>query len=83
MNKVFTSYKTEEEAKRVMDYINDQFVMFTDYPLELVEDDSGWYHQKFQLIMSNYCFNYKNTIAQARTASQDFRRGYAVAKNEK
>jgi len=79
--KVFSSYKMEEEAQRVADYINDQFVMFTDMPLKIFdnrENEIDNYSSNWCLMMRENCAEYKVTVDKARTAVGDFRRGYAM-----
>ena len=77
--KVFSSYKTKEEAQRIADYINDQFVMFTDMSLKIFdnrEDEIDFYSGKWCLMMKSSCAEYRVTLEKARAAASDFRRGY-------
>ena len=78
MNNIFTSYKTEEEAQRCADYINDQFIMFTHMPLKLKENTGENYHSHWLLVMTDGCVEYKKTVMEAKSAVNDFRRGYAL-----
>ena len=74
----FASYQDKEKCELIAEYLNDQFTMFRDYPLQVHDfgDTGHYWNHGWCLITADYCQNYRQTIEQARSAATDFWYGY-------
>lgn len=79
--KSIISYRDKSKAEIILEFLNDQFTLAKDYPLELEENNgTEKYRSQWMLTLPEHVTKYSKTTEKMSIAADDFWKGWCACK---